>query len=110
MSHIWWGCPRIQSFWVTVIDLIHRITGIGVENEPTSLLLFMLPLPIYVLKHGLISFLLIAAKAVIPRLWKSPQAPTIAEWYKEVFFLQRMEELRAGYHGTTDKHALIWSD
>lgn len=109
MTHIWWGCPRIQSFWVAVLDIIHRITGIRIENEPMSLLLSMLPLPNYVLKPGLISFLLIAAKTVIPRLWKSTQTPTIADWYKEIFFLQRMEELRADSHGSSVRNTLVWS-
>lgn len=56
MTHIWWGCPCIQPFWVAVIDLIYYITGIRVENKPESILPFMLPLPTYILKNGLISF------------------------------------------------------
>lgn len=66
MTHIWWSFPRIQPFWITVIYFIYRITGIKLDNKPSPLLLFMIPLPIYVLKNSLVSFLLIAEKRSSP--------------------------------------------
>lgn len=91
MTRIWWGCSRIQPFWIKVLDQIYCITGVKIDKDPVPLLLFMILLPAYVLKRGLVSFLSVAVKNVIPRLWKSPQTPAITDWVKEVVFLQQME-------------------
>lgn len=110
MTHIWWSCPRIQPFWITVIDLIYRITRLKLNNKLSPLLLFMIPPPIYVVKNSLVSFLMIAAKMVIPRLWKTPVAPAITDWFKEVFYIQCMEEPKAESHKTSSRNAQIWGD
>lgn len=36
-----------------------------------------------------------SCQTIIPRLWRSPQTPTISNWVKEMFYLQRMEQRRA---------------
>lgn len=68
MTHVWWDCPAIQPFWTKVIDVIHNITGLNLSNDPASLLLFMIPLSISALRSSLVSFLLTAAKIIMPRL------------------------------------------
>lgn len=94
-----WSCPRIQSFWVAVLELIYRITGIKIDNDPSALLLFMIPLPAYALRNSLIYFLPIAAKTV---------TPTITNCFKEIFYLQRMEEIRAESNETSTRNTGIW--
>lgn len=88
MTHIWRGCLRVQPFWT-------KVTGVKFKNDPTSLLLFMIPNPTYMLKRNLITFLLKAVKTIIFRLWRSPQISTVTDRFKEIFSLQLMEELRA---------------
>lgn len=65
----------------------------------------MIPFPTY--ERSLITFLLTAAKTVIPQLWRSPAAPLLTDWFKEIFHLQRMEELRAESAKMPEKHLSI---
>lgn len=110
MTHIWWGCPVLQPFWIKVIDVIQKITGIQLANDPASLLLFMIPLPTSAVRRSLLSFLLTAAKLVIPRLWKSQQPPTLTSWFTEISVIQRMEEMRANNPTAAARSATTWSD
>lgn len=85
MTYIWWGHQNIQHYWIKVIDLIKLITGIEIRNNPFSLLLFMIFISAHALKSSLVSFLIIAAKTIIPRLWRSPQPPSVTDWFIEIF-------------------------
>lgn len=70
MTHIWWELPHIQPFWSKGVELIKLITGIEIRNDSTSLLLYIIPIPIRVLKGNLFPFLLIAGK------WQSSDSTT----------------------------------
>ncbi|CAI9564030.1 unnamed protein product, partial [Staurois parvus] len=37
--HIWWECPKIQSFWETIVNLIRKISGIKIGLDPEACLL-----------------------------------------------------------------------
>lgn len=52
---------------------------------------------------------LLAAKTIITRLWKTLMLLMVTSWFQEIFYLQRMEELRAESRKTSLCNAGIWS-
>lgn len=77
MIHIWWFCPALHEFWEKVHFKITTDMGI-VLKLITEVCLLHQCLGKY--DNVLLSNLLIAAKLLIAKKWKSEDVPTIYEW------------------------------
>lgn len=57
----------------------------------------------------LMSFILLAAKRVTPRLWLSTSPPTLPQLLTTMADIRRMEHLTAVVEGTEQKFSKTWS-
>ncbi|XP_056403189.1 transmembrane protein 260 isoform X1 [Hyla sarda] len=108
MSHIWWSCPSLTTFWSTVIDRIALVTGVTYPNDPKGLLLSIIPTSRKSPARLLANMMLMAARSVIPKKWKNCAPPTITDWYTEILFVSRMEELLADSRDRSARYTAIW--
>uniref|UniRef100_A0A8C5PKM6 Reverse transcriptase domain-containing protein n=3 Tax=Leptobrachium leishanense TaxID=445787 RepID=A0A8C5PKM6_9ANUR len=108
LLHIWWSCPVLQPFWTLVHDAISKVSDTPPSFTPAAMLLHHTPLPVDTYRNTLDIRLLNAAKAVIPRHWKSAIAPTFREWLDEVQRTRDVEDLLHQSSGTTAKHLRRW--
>lgn len=96
LLHIFWECPKLNSFWSHVGTTIKTLTGGMLNKNPVAFLLNKK------FKNCLLSHLL--AKACIPALWKSTCPPTIAHWCTRVADIHVMENLTMTLKEQEDKY------
>ena len=107
--HIFWECPPVHRFWLQVKKLLEDLVEAPVTLTP-MICLVGLPFPgVPKALRRLISFILLAAKRVIPRLWLSSSPPTIPQLLSTVADIRKMEQLTATVEGTEDKFSDTWS-
>lgn len=108
LLHMWWSCRLLQPFWRLVHDTICNVSDSPPAFSPAPMLLHRTLLNITDYKNSLDISLLNAAKAIIPRHWKSASVPTVREWLQEIHSLRDIEDLLHGAAGTIDKHFQRW--
>ncbi|KAG9465534.1 hypothetical protein GDO78_018138 [Eleutherodactylus coqui] len=79
MLHLFWLCPVLRSFWTDTYNLIYKISGIKIPFTPKLTLLLLDPGEIYLPLKKLIGHILLGAKNLIARKWKSTTIPTLTE-------------------------------
>ncbi|CAH2321263.1 sphingosine-1-phosphate lyase 1 [Pelobates cultripes] len=94
IGHIWWYCRKIRPFWQMVHLKLGEITGIALQFELDALLLLNLELPLKKVKHSLLFFMLVSAKAVIAVNWKYTSPIGYQEWAAKLEQYRVLEELR----------------
>lgn len=108
-AHIWWFCPLIRPFWLSILHWIKVIQGDEVPNDPFVVLLHCTGRPVGAYKKSITPHLLNAAKALIPRLWKQKNIPTLRQWLTEVDHTYYMEDLTLSLRNKSDYVTKIWS-
>lgn len=108
LLHIWWECPSVHNFWDMILQLHTRATGVTIPNTPQITLLSILPGSYKSIKKGLLRHWLTAARAVIPRHWRSAHAPSLTDWILEMDHIERMETLLSQELDTYEQCRQIW--
>uniref|UniRef100_A0A8C5MTA5 Reverse transcriptase domain-containing protein n=1 Tax=Leptobrachium leishanense TaxID=445787 RepID=A0A8C5MTA5_9ANUR len=108
LLHMWWSCPLLQPYWQAVHSTICKVSEPPPDFTPAAMLLLHTPMEHTDYKRTLEIRLLNAAKAVLPRHWKTPNVPTIREWLQEVHNTQDIEELIHSASGTSAVHLRRW--
>lgn len=109
LLHIWWDCPAISAFWTKVFHLSSQITTLQLDFSPAQALLHHSSLPMKSYHKSLALHLINAAKLCIPVLWRSPNPPTIADWFKRVNKIAEMEELVHQAQDSYIKYRNTWA-
>lgn len=104
MSHLWWTCPKIKTFWGEICGLIKEITGKVIADDPWEVLFHGGDGDIKKYKQSLVPHLLNAAKRIIPKNWQRKESPEIWEWIDAVEETYMLEN-RA--HAIEGKGALL---
>ena len=98
-EHIFWNCPKIDSYWDTIWSVIKKI--LHYEIPKTSIVLYLGNLTqdntqredMYLMK-----VLLAASKKAITRSWYKADPPTCEQWLsivEEIFVMEKLtHELR----------------
>lgn len=81
-----------QPHWERIIDNIYQITGEHVRKEPWICLFHDTDKRVAQYKNTLVPHLLNAAKSLIPRVWRTPDAPSMKEWIVKIDWLRSIEE------------------
>lgn len=100
LFHIFWQCSMIQPFWHEVMLLIQRMADVSLPLDP---LYYLLGLPfsgIAKKDNRLISYILLAAKRLIPLCWLSDTTPPWSRFLQLVAEIRKMEYLMASVHDT----------
>lgn len=108
-AHIWWFCPLIRPFWLTILHWIKEIQGSEISNDPWQILLHCADEPAGSYKKSITPHLLNAAKALIPRVWKTPKIPSLRQWLCKVDHTYYMEDLTFSLRNKSDLGRKIWS-
>lgn len=86
MLHRWWTCSLIQQFWLTIHHEITSVIGLPLNFSPLE---YFLHLCLNLDKSDTIFLnnVLVAAKVLITKKWKTVNVPTLHEWHMKKYFL-----------------------
>lgn len=104
-----WECPKLNDFWDMVEQPVKEITCVSLERKPIAYLRQDTPLSNKRSKNSLLKHLLMAAKACIPALWKSPVVLTKAQWMARIREIKEMEDLMMTMKEQGEKCGRIWA-
>lgn len=93
LLHIFWSCPRLQSFWGDICRIIQEFTEYVIPEDAAFFLLHHSKISAKAYKKSLVRHLLNVAKACIPLFWKQQSPPTSAHWLRKVEEVKKMEDL-----------------
>ena len=88
MFHIWRECPPVRRFWKHIFDPYGKSVDTTIHVSPRVALLTMIPGSLKKAKEDVLRHFLAAAKAVIPRHWKSTTVLSLGEWAIEMDFIR----------------------
>uniref|UniRef100_A0A8C5LZP1 Reverse transcriptase domain-containing protein n=1 Tax=Leptobrachium leishanense TaxID=445787 RepID=A0A8C5LZP1_9ANUR len=106
--HIWWACPPLLEFWRTVHGAILRVTGVDLSLSPACFLLFHIALPLKTLKRSVLMSMLLAARSLVPVLWRTDRIPSTREWIGRVEVLRSIDHREAADRGVSADFATKW--
>lgn len=92
-NHIFWGCPRLQLFWVAIWRIMQQVLGHQARMTCISLYLGNLPESISWNDRYLQKILPVAAKKAITCKWLQTYPPTVDNSLETVKEIQEMERL-----------------
>ena len=82
---MFWTCPCLNSYWVSILKVLNDIAGLTIPTEPRVILLgntSMMKVNNSQLKF--IKICLIRANKCIAMHWKDVLPPTFARWMNEL--------------------------
>ena len=93
-SHIFWLCPKIQTFWGHVSTTMVKILGYPIPNNVMVLYFCVLNENVVIKKDWyLCKILLMACKKVITKCWYKTEAPSTNQWMDKVKEMCLMEKM-----------------
>lgn len=92
--HIWWTCSSVKRFWTDVYYEIISNMGIVFPFNPESCLLHLFT-DLGIAETRLLNNLLVQAKILIAKYWKSQTIPTESEWQIKCQYSLLMNKLTA---------------
>ena len=110
MLHIWWSCPLIQSFWISVHETIKQVTSENLSFTPLQYLLHYNSIPRKQYLKSLSMIMINAARQCIPCHWRSPHIPTKMEWFRRINNIERVEEIISISQERIIQFSAIWSN
>uniref|UniRef100_A0A803J9X8 Reverse transcriptase domain-containing protein n=1 Tax=Xenopus tropicalis TaxID=8364 RepID=A0A803J9X8_XENTR len=79
LTHIWWDCPVISQFWLTIFPILSELFRIDIPISPRLALLNLDLDHIPWNKKRLLIHILAATRLLIARCWKSTTTPSLKE-------------------------------
>ena len=108
-SHMFWTCPKIIPFWISIQDEILKLIGIRLPLDPLH---YVLGADINsTLSKGnrqLVRALLYAARLSILSKWIDDSPPNEVLWYEKVLRLMPLERLSCVLRGALSDFAEAW--
>lgn len=90
-THIFWDCPRNQTFWKTIKDMLGRALGVDIPCHPEIFLLDVFPEHVTNDQRTLIHILLMIARKMITFNWIKPDPPNTDHWMQKLKHVYTME-------------------
>ena len=106
--HVFWACPKIQSFWRGVSTEINKIMGVDLGFSFINLYLCKSPETVPHKDKHLLKNLLASGRKAINRKWLQPDSPTLAQWHGIVQEIDCMERLNFVLRLQLDKCTERW--
>lgn len=107
--HLLWSCPRVNGFWVQVIQFLHDKMGSPIQLCPKECIL--LPDPESFESRYSYSFCIESifyAKKIIARTWLSHRSPSFPEWLNAVNCVLPLKKWIYQHRGCPTKFTKIW--
>lgn len=107
LLNIFWECTRLSLFWQQVLQIIHKLTDVSLQDNPAAVLLNLIPMSCKRYRKSLLRHLLNAVRDCIPTMWKQ-QSPPVSQWFARVSDIQQMEHLTAVFGEREDELNTRW--
>lgn len=107
--HLLWQCPKIQAFWMQVVQFLHDKMGSPITLQPKPCLLGIFPDPDFdkftkIFLHET----LFSARKIIARSWMRPTPPEFVQWLIEINTVLPYKKLMYSNRGCPSKYDKIW--
>lgn len=109
LLHIFWECPALAAFWGPVLQIIHKLTDVALQDNLAAILLNLTPMSCRRYRKSLLKHLLSAARACVPGAWRQQSPPAVSQWFARVCDIQRMEQLTAALGEREEEHNTRWT-
>ncbi|KAM9330403.1 putative methyltransferase NSUN7 [Gastrophryne carolinensis] len=86
-----------------------KVVGTRVPTCPALMLLHHTNSSVAEYRKSALRHMINAARVLIPRLWKTKQAPTVKDWILEVDKIKEMEELTAAVQDKEEETRMVWT-
>lgn len=73
MYHTWWTCPHIRSCWNTFFQIVWKVKGVAVPQEPMIALLNHMVDKTPKHTHALLFLMFLGAEITLVGAWKKPK-------------------------------------
>ena len=90
LLHRWWKCKLVQPLWRTVWRFLKKLK-IELTYDPRILLLSIYPEETIIQKNTYTPMFIAALLTLAMETWKQPECPSIVEWIKKMWYIQRTE-------------------
>lgn len=110
LSHTFFLCPMLKNFWSQFSTIISKALDIKVELNP-YLAILGIPVNSTITSstHSqILAFTSLIARRKILLNWKSPQAPLISHWLREVLSFLKLEKINFTIKGHKQKFEDKW--
>ena len=94
-THVFWACPKIQSYWTEIKNELGKIFRRDIQIEPQLALLDILQLAYDKEQVDILHILMMVARKMITINWMNPNPPTIQQWQQKIKQVYNMESLTA---------------
>lgn len=86
LLHCLWLCPKIETFWNDIVNLIQEILAIAIPKDPKLFILGKIPNNSNWKQKEkcFVELGILLAKRVVVRHWKNPSGPSTGEWFNEL--------------------------
>lgn len=91
--HVFWACPKIQSYWGEMANEINKIMGMELDYSFVTLYLGKISETLLHKDKYLLKILLASSRKAITRKWLQVDPPTLAQWrgiVKEIYCVERL--------------------
>ena len=91
--HVFWACPKIQSYWGEVATEKNKIIGVNLDFSFVTLYLGIIPETVLQKDKYLLKILLACNRKAITRKWLQPDPPTLDQWrgiIQETYCMERL--------------------
>ena len=110
-THCIWSCPKIQTYWMRVLQDLEKIFGVVLHMDPLSLILGYTSQDTFVDANAarLYNILTYAARKNIFLSWISDKPPTKSNWHKIIMECFPLEYLTCLLHSSEGQFMNIWT-
>ncbi len=104
LYHMYWTCPSLDNFWISVFHAISEILHHRIEPNPLTAIFGIAPdldLPKAMLNF--VAFASLLARRTISLKWKDPAPPSHSHWLRDMMPCMNLEKIRYTIWGSENK-------
>uniref|UniRef100_A0A8C5MBI0 Reverse transcriptase domain-containing protein n=1 Tax=Leptobrachium leishanense TaxID=445787 RepID=A0A8C5MBI0_9ANUR len=106
--HMWWECAALAPFWCQIRDTVRDVADLDLPFTPAVFLLTHTQCSVKAMKKSVVLPILMTARLLVARFWKSAHAPAYREWLARMEEVRTQEDLAARMTDTVEKHLRKW--
>ncbi len=110
MAHMFWTCPTLTNFWLSVCKTLNDALETKVKPSP-DLAIFGILIDEILLtadKRDTFAFASLLARRRIVLQWKSPDPPRVSVWLSDLMSFLKLEKIKYFTMGSIKKFHKIW--
>lgn len=107
MLHIWWACPHIRRYWNKLFQIVWKVSGVSVLQDPTYALLKHRVKDTHKHIQSLILSMFMGARILIAGAWKKSMVSISATKWK-ILWLMSQEQIVSKLWDTVPRFEKVW--